>query len=316
MWEDLGSAMHKPPAVISIDVDSLWVIAENIGQSARHDESAIYTQAVPEFLRLLDLFSIKATFFCIGQDLSIDSNKEVVAEIVRRGHEVANHTMNHPKDWTAINSSDILAEIARCHDALATAGVKPVGFRASGYYLDRNLVSALHRMGYVYDSSVLPSYAVSLLMPLGRILMARSTKGNWSYGQLAYALAPLQPYFLDEQDIFHQANIGSLLELPIAVVPLVRLPFHSTFVFAMGLWLFEWGLRAFRRSGLPLVYVFHAVDLLDGDANGRLKNYVTTRVPFRRRLEIVQFILRSITEEYSVVTCSQLANQVKGATNQ
>ena len=305
--------VNKPPAVFSIDVDSLWVVAKSIGRSARLDETAIYTQAVPEFLRLLDLFSAKATFFCIGQDLSIDCNREVVAEIVRRGHEVANHTMTHPHNWTVLNSSNKLQEIAGCHEALERAGVDSVvGFRTSGYYLDQSLVSGLLQMGYTYDSSVFPSPWVSLLMPLGRMLMARSTKERWSYGQLAYGLAPLQPYFLDEQSIFHPANTGSLLELPIAAIPVARLPFHSTFVFAIGLWLFRLGMRAFRRTGLPLVYVFHAVDLLNGDADDRLRNYVTTRVPFTRRLEIVQYILSQIAGEYQVITGSQLANEVKG----
>lgn len=300
--------MNKPPAVISVDVDSLWVVAESMGYFARLDETAIYTQAVPEFLRLLDLFSATATFFCVGRDLSIDCNREVVAEMVRRGHEVGNHTMSHPTNWAMLSSSNKLAEIAACHEALTRAGVDSVvGFRTSGYYLDQSLVSGLLQVGYVYDSSVFPSPWVSLLMPLGRMLMARSFKGGYSYGRVASWRVPLHPYFLDERDVYCPSHEGNLVELPIACVPGVRLPFHSTFVFAAGLWLFKWGLPAIRRRGLPLVYLFHAVDLLDGDASGRLRNYVTTRIPFTRRLEMVQFMLGRIAEEFRVISGAQLA---------
>jgi hypothetical protein len=306
--------VSTPPAGISIDVDSLWVLAENMGCTAELDETAIYTQAVPEFLRLLDLFSIKATFFCVGKDLSLECNRAIVAEIVGRGHEIGNHTMSHPKNWAELSSSDIIEEIAGCHEVMEKAGVKDVvGFRASGYYLDSRMVSVLREKGYVYDSSVLPSYYMSLLMPLGRMLMARSIKVNWPCGQLAYGSAPRFSYFLNERDIFHPAAEGDILELPIASSSFLRLPFHSTIVFATGLWFFNWALHVFRQTGLPLVYVFHAVDLLDNDKKDFLKNYVTTRVLYSRRLEIVKSILGRIAKEYRVMTCGQLAYETKGA---
>jgi len=261
----------------------------------------IYTEAIPAFLRVLDELSIKATFFCVGRDMSVDANRAIVAALVREGHEVANHSMTHPKDWTALSPEAIQEEVAGCDAALKAAGVETVsGFRASGYYFDRHLGAAVRQAGYTYDSSVMPSFAVPLLMPLGRVLMARSLKGRWSYGRLSWAWAPLRPYAID-----------GLLELPIACVPVVRVPFHSTFVFAAGQWLFTWGLRAFRRSGLPLMYVFHAVDLLDASADSRLTRYLTTKVPLARRLEAVRGILREIAGAYRVVTCSQLAEQVR-----
>jgi hypothetical protein len=309
--------VSNPPAVISIDVDSLWVVAENMGCTAELDETATYTQAIPEFLRLLDLFSIKATFFCVGKDLSVECNRAIVAEIVRRGHEIGNHTMTHPKNWAELGTNEIIDEIAGCHEVMGNAGVKNVvGFRASGYYLDSRMVSVLREKGYVYDSSVLPSYYMALLMPLGRMLMARSTKVNWPCGQFAYGTAPRFPYFLNERDIFHPAVEGDILEFPIASSSLLRLPFHSTIVFATGLRFFNWAFHTFRQTGLPLVYVFHAVDLLENDKKDFLRNYVTTRILYSRRLEIVESILAKIVKEYRVITGRQLAYETKGALSQ
>lgn len=47
----------------------------------------------PQILDLLDAHGAKVTFFLIGKKAA--AHPELVREIVRRGHEVANHTMNH-----------------------------------------------------------------------------------------------------------------------------------------------------------------------------------------------------------------------------
>jgi len=298
--------MDKLPAAISIDVDSLWVVARSIGRTIPLSDTSIYTQAIPEFLSLLDDFSAKATFFCVGQDLTFNDSREIVTRVEQHGHEVANHTMNHPHNWTTLNPADKLREIVCCHQVLKEAGVESAaGFRSSGYYLDESLVSGLRLAGYTYDSSVLPSLWVPLLMSMGRTFVARSIRHDWKYGHVRYGLTSLSPYL-------HNANTPrALMELPISCVPKIRLPFHSTFVFALGRWLFELGIRAIQRRQLPLVYVFHAVDLVDEDIGRRLKNYVTTRIPYERRLRAVRSMIARITSEFRVVTCAQLAREYK-----
>lgn len=52
---------------------------------------------VPEItswvLNLLDYHNIKATFFCVGENVA--RNRELYEEILKRGHRTGNHTMNH-----------------------------------------------------------------------------------------------------------------------------------------------------------------------------------------------------------------------------
>lgn len=45
----------------------------------------------------LDEFDAKATFFCLGKN--VEQYPELAAEIVRRGHTLANHTYSHQKGW-------------------------------------------------------------------------------------------------------------------------------------------------------------------------------------------------------------------------
>lgn len=50
-------------------------------------------EVTPWVLDLLDKYNIKATFFCVGDN--VKRNPELFEEIKRRGHGVGNHTMNH-----------------------------------------------------------------------------------------------------------------------------------------------------------------------------------------------------------------------------
>lgn len=50
-------------------------------------------EVTPWVLDTLDKYGIKATFFCVGDN--VKRNPELFEEIKRRGHSVGNHTMNH-----------------------------------------------------------------------------------------------------------------------------------------------------------------------------------------------------------------------------
>lgn len=50
-------------------------------------------EVTPWVLDTLDRYGVKATFFCVGDN--VKRNPELFEEIKRRGHSVGNHTMNH-----------------------------------------------------------------------------------------------------------------------------------------------------------------------------------------------------------------------------
>ncbi len=51
-----------------------------------------------QILDLLDVHKLKATFFCVGEN--VKKFPEVYAEVIRRGHKTGNHTFNHLKGNT------------------------------------------------------------------------------------------------------------------------------------------------------------------------------------------------------------------------
>lgn len=64
-----------------------------------------------KILDILDKYNVKATFFVVGG--WVDENKGLVKEIVKRGHELGNHSNMHP-DMTKISKEKILQEIINC----------------------------------------------------------------------------------------------------------------------------------------------------------------------------------------------------------
>jgi len=54
-------------------------------------------KVTPQVLKLLDEYNAKATFFCLGRNVSL--NYRIFLEIQARGHLACNHTYSHPKGW-------------------------------------------------------------------------------------------------------------------------------------------------------------------------------------------------------------------------
>ncbi|MEI6747573.1 MAG: polysaccharide deacetylase family protein [Bacteroidales bacterium] len=54
-------------------------------------------EVTPEVLLILKMFGVKATFFCVGENVS--KHPELFNEIKAAGHAVGNHTFNHLQAW-------------------------------------------------------------------------------------------------------------------------------------------------------------------------------------------------------------------------
>ncbi|MCB9519678.1 MAG: polysaccharide deacetylase family protein [Myxococcales bacterium] len=84
----------------------------------------------PALLDVLDQAAVRATFFFIGERAA--RHPELVAEVVRRGHDLGNHTWSHPQyRFWASGPRGVREEILRCQDVLESlSGHRPRWFRA------------------------------------------------------------------------------------------------------------------------------------------------------------------------------------------
>ena len=119
-------------------------------------DSAYINDYTYDILDLLDKYDAKATFFMTADFMR--KNIDQVADIIKRGHEIGNHSTNHP-NFTKIKDTQIIKEVWECHELLRSKlGVEMSLFRYPyGAYSEKTMI-LLKTLGYYpiqwsYDSA-------------------------------------------------------------------------------------------------------------------------------------------------------------------
>lgn len=103
-------------------------------------------QVTPQVLDMLDHYQVRATFFCIGRLAA--KHPELCREIVRRGHAVENHSMQHRHYFSLLGIAGYTREIRAAQDTLAgITGQRPMFFRAPAGLRNPFLEPVLARLG-------------------------------------------------------------------------------------------------------------------------------------------------------------------------
>jgi Predicted xylanase/chitin deacetylase len=122
-------SVEREDKVLSISFDAAWGGAQT-----------------PAILDILDAYDVKTTFFLVG--IWVERYPELVKEMVRRGHEIGNHSTTHP-EMSKISESKIREELKVTSDRVEQlTGVRPTLFRPPyGDYNDR-VVTVSRAEGY------------------------------------------------------------------------------------------------------------------------------------------------------------------------
>jgi peptidoglycan/xylan/chitin deacetylase (PgdA/CDA1 family) len=101
----------------------------------------------PALLDLLDAHQAKACFFLVGE--RAEAMPELVREILRRGHQLGNHSYSHPEKWFwALPPAAMRAQIARAQQVLTDlTGTPPRWFRAVVGMANPFVAAALQPLG-------------------------------------------------------------------------------------------------------------------------------------------------------------------------
>jgi hypothetical protein len=300
-------------AAISIDLDPL-ADAGDAATATDADES-LYGDAVPRWATLLAEFGAHATFFVVGRDAARPGPARTLRALTAAGHELANHTWDHPVAFGRLPPRDKEEQIDRAAGAIADASGEAVrGFRAPAWDIDATTVQLLEGRAYLYDSSIVPSPfwpSVRIVYRLLRGGAGRRLGGGWSWRR-----APLAPYHPDASD---PARVGALrlVELPVAATAGPRIPFWMSpalvggtlFVDAIGLLL--------RRHPAPQ-WLMHGVDLVDDRCVRRSATvgsaYLRRRLrrPLVQREAIIRRALAQFTSRFAVTPLRELAHAASG----
>jgi peptidoglycan-N-acetylglucosamine deacetylase len=255
-------------AAVSVDLDGLHHYARIHGlQDSLLDARARalhLTLALPRLLALLDAHGLKATFFVVGEDV-VGEGAQALALAVQGGHELASHSHTHPYGLAQASAEAVEDELSHAEEALVSvSGRRPVGFRAPGYTLSSAMLVALSRRGYVYDASVFP--AAPYYLAKAAVLAGMAFTGRASASALdspRVLLAPRTPYRPDVRQPY-RPGAAPLLELPMSVTPVLRVPFFGTLLTTAPFAFVERTYRAVATDSF-LSLELHAVDVLDAD---------------------------------------------------
>ena len=141
-----------------VDVDSPAVLAKFYGvDNLQYDENkleAFYKTAFERSNKFFSSLGIKATYFCVGNELGNKNNASIIKQTSDAGNGIANHTYNHPFGLCELSHEKINQEIELCDKTLLNiTGKKPIGFRTPGYAVNTQIINTLEELGYKYDSS-------------------------------------------------------------------------------------------------------------------------------------------------------------------
>ena len=79
-------------------------------------------EATPLVLEILKKYNIKATFFCVGEN--VQKYPEVFELLLNEGHSLGNHTFHHVKAWKTDYKS-YLDEVEQCQQLVKSILFRP-----------------------------------------------------------------------------------------------------------------------------------------------------------------------------------------------
>lgn len=311
----------KLQAAISSDVDTLASIYKGYG--CRRPGGYTYAEfrmGLENFCRFLEPFGIHATLFMVGEDFQYSQNIPCIKAVLAEGHEIANHTLTHAQGFRLLSPEEKEAEIAGMEEICQqVTGQQPVGFRSPGWNISDDALPILRRRGYLYDSSVHPTSLTPLLKFLHWLTMSGQTGGDrTTLGHLRYMLAPARPYRTTADSLGRRGDNG-LVEFPLTVVPIVRLPFWATFLLATGLEFFKVCYRMLKALEWPIQYQFHLSDFVDY-SHSELADQVPSsdgvyvpqalRTPLKKKWDLFERALAMIAGDYEFFTLEQWAKRL------
>jgi peptidoglycan/xylan/chitin deacetylase (PgdA/CDA1 family) len=311
---------------ISVDLDGLacYYQIHALGTPPPELEHVILERALPRAAALFAARGITPTWFVVGRDADSDAalpdraaraaNADRLRALASRGDELGNHSYSHPYDLARMDAKQIADEIAGCDRVLRTLGVVPRGFRAPGYDLSPDMLDALARLGYGYDSSILPApgyYAAKAVVMAGLAATGRPSGAVFTNPR-ALAASP-DPYRPAMTAPWRRGQ-APLVELPIATTPWTRIPAIGTTLVVAPAWFRARVIAAMAHRPFWNLEL-HGIDFADAEQDGIPGELVDRqpdlRVTVEHKLACLEGVLDEIGQRWELVTLAEAASSAQ-----
>jgi len=200
-----------------------WRIPEHNRVKSRHNAETSFSREGA--LKLLELLRRQniKSTFFVTGYFA-EKEPGLVKRISKEGHEIASHS------YRDVNHDDlkppqINEEISKAAKILKRiTGKKPFGFRTPQFSINRTVLDEIIKEGYKYDSSI------------------------------HSAIIPRYKY---------KNRVQGIKEIPLSVMPLVRLPISWVWMRNIGLWWTKLGVKANLGMGRDVVLYFHPWEFVE-----------------------------------------------------
>ena len=292
-------------ASINIDMDTLQEDPSINGKIPDNEKlkNITYEKVLPRFLKLIDKHNIKVTFFVIGKN--IENNKSIIKKLSKKGHELANHTMNHPKQLVNLDKSVIKKEIEDCGNKIfEVTGQYPSGFRAPGYTITPTVIKILKELNYKYDSSLNTSLGYYLLKKCFKLFRLWD-KEYITTQKFSDLNLPRLPYRMADNLLLKIDKSQNFLEIPITIIPYFNFPFTSSLLLGFGLSFSEFNLKLIRANSNFLNFELHINEFTKkNDIKDSYNNLYITRnfvnIDINKRLHYFNNLFTLIKKDYNI----------------
>lgn len=251
---------------IQVDIDGMWAVKKcyNIEEGGSFYNDPVYEEAIPRFIELFKKYEFKADFFVVGRDMELTWKANLIKQIIALGHEIGNHSYHHILGMTLLDEETIKTEILASQAILkAVLGKWPQKFRAPGYDINGKIIKVLSEYNIKFDQSLFPTPWGFLMRLADNFLKVKKGRKKNQYGSILNIFAPLKPYYPSFKYSFLKGKQRQIVEIPVSVTPILRLPFHFGIILNLGEKYFLRALKNLHKRKLPIHFLFHGVDLVD-----------------------------------------------------
>jgi hypothetical protein len=261
----------KPLLSLGLDLDNLWSYMKIHGDPG-WESHPTYLEPLAELLEQFTArHNVRLTIFVVGQDAALDKNAQAFARLAALGHEMGNHSFKHEPWFHLYARPEIEDEIARTEDAIEKAtGPAPEGVPrprlqpqprhaagAGGAELSLRLLDAADLPG--------PAGARLLLLEEPRHAGSRAREAQQALRRLQGRPAAIRPYAWN-------VDGRRIVELPVTTMPIVRVPFHMSYLLYLSRFSslaasthFGTSLAMCRWGGITPSFLLHPLDFLGCD---------------------------------------------------
>lgn len=271
--------MSQQRAVLSVDFESFaHTPAYRAASGTLDDPGAIGPGTMDRLLATFEAHDATATFFVVSE--VAERFPDAITDAAAAGHEVASHTHTHPF-MPDISREERVEELQHSKEVLESiTGATVDGFRAPAFERSDDHVELLADTGYRYDSSVAPCRSV--------------------FGWYDDDWSSQRPTSIG---VHRAGESARLTELPIAVMPGLRLPLSGAWLRFFGVHYTLAGMHWLSYQGIvPILYI-HPWELVSlPDVEG-----VPSRVTVRTGEWLWRAIDRLLASPFEFVTSREVA---------